>query len=242
MISIEHAEEIYSTLLVEDGAEERLEGIVDQIVESETAFVPTLVAYHNLQRANADPEGFLASVDMERINPVVRFFGHRSTADIITYGRRDRIARKMELITELTRRLYERGGMMLLGSDTDPAFTVAGQSLHDEIALLSAAGIDPYDVLFSGAGAAAAALHRSGEIGVIAAGARAELILVAGNPLEDLSALRRPLGVLMSGRYYDRAALDLLEHRGTRPMSAYETVGWLLWQQVTNGMACRAAA
>ncbi len=235
MASIEHAEEIYSILMTEDGAEARLDGIVDQIVASQTAFTPTLVAYHNLQLANADPEGFLASINMERINPVVRFFGHRSTADIIAYGKPERIARKMRLMTELTRRLYERGAVMLLGSDTGPAFTIAGRSLHDEIALLSAAGIDPYAILYSGTGAAAAALHRSDEIGVVAPGARAELILVAGNPLDDLSTLRRPRGVLMNGRYYDRAALDILEQRGTVTMSTYATIGWLLWHQITGG-------
>ncbi len=238
--SIEHAEEIYSTLLVEDGAESHLDGIVDQIVASQTAFTPTLVAYHNLQLANADPEGFLAAVDMARINPVVRFFGHRSTADIIAHGKPERIARKMRLMTELTRRLYERGGVILLGSDTGPAFTIAGRSFHDEIALLSAAGVDPYAILYSATAAAAATLHQSGEIGVIAPDARAELILVAGNPLEDLSTLRRPRGVLMNGRFYDRAALDLLEQRGTKTMSVYATIGWLLWHQLTGGACCAA--
>lgn len=238
MISIEHAEEIYSTLLVEDGAEGRLEGIADQIAASGTAFTPTLVAYRNLQLANADPDGFLASVDTARINPVVRFFGHRSTADMIAHGKPERMSRKMRLMTALTRRLYERGAAVLLGSDTGPAFTVAGRSLHDEIDLLSAAGIDPYAILYSGTGAAAEALHRSGEIGVIAPGARAEFILVAGSPLDDLSTLRRPRGVLMNGRYYDRAALDLLERSGTNTMSTYRTIGWLLWHQLTGGANC----
>lgn len=238
LTSIEHAEEIYGTLLVEDGAEARLDGIVDQIVASQTAFTPTLVAYHNLQLANADPEGFLAAVDMARINPVVRFFGHRSTTDIIAHGKPERIARKMRLMTELTRRLYERGGVMLLGSDTGPAFTVAGRSFHDEIELLSGAGIDPYAILYSATGAAATVLHRSGEIGVVAPDARAELILVAGNPLDDLSTLRRPRGVLMNGRYFDRLALDLLEQRGTSTTSVYATIGWLLWHQLTGGASC----
>jgi imidazolonepropionase-like amidohydrolase len=238
MISIEHAEEIYSALLKEDGTDARLDAIVDQLTGSRTALVPTLIAYRNLQLANADPSTFLTSVDMARINPVVRFFGHRAISDIVTSGKPDRIARKMRLMTELTRRLYKRGGPVLLGTDTGPAFTVAGRSFHDEIALNAGAGIDAYALLFSATRAPAQALHQDGEIGVVAPGARAELILVAGDPLKDLSLLRRPRGVLMNGRFYDRAALDALAQSGTHVMSLYATMGWLLWHQATGGGSC----
>lgn len=241
MVSIEHAEEFYSVFMIEDGAEARLDGVVDQLTASNTAITPTLVAYRNLQLANADPNGFLASVDMDRINPVVQFFDHRAADDFIRNGKPDRIARKMRLMTELTRRMYDRGGAVLLGTDTGPAFTVAGRSLHDEIVLNADAGVGPYQILHSGTAAAAAALGMSGEIGVVAPGARAELVIVSGNPLEDLSTLRRPLGVIANGRHYDRAALDVLERAGANTSSAYATIGWLLWQQLTRGQQCAAA-
>lgn len=239
LVSIEHAEEIYSTLLTGDDADAQLDSIVEQIAASKTAMTPTLVAYRNLQRANADPEQFFASIDMDRINPVVQFFDHRAADDFIKNGKPDRIARKMRLMTDLTRRLYDRGANVLLGTDTGPAFTIAGASLHDEMALNADAGVDPYAILYSGTVASAAALNQSGEIGVIAPGARAELILVSGNPLADLSILRRPTGVLMNGHYYDRTALDELEKAGAKTSSAYATIGWLLWQQLTRGEVCR---
>lgn len=239
LASIEHAEEIYSTQLTDEGAGARIESIAEQIAVSKTAITPTLVAYRNLQRANADPEKFFQSVDMNRINPVVRFFDHRAAGDFIRNGKPDRIERKMGLMTELTRRIYDRGGVVLLGTDTGPAFTVAGRSLHDEIALNVEAGVDPYAILYSGTVAAATILNMSGEIGVIAPGARAELILVSGNPLADLSTMRRPAGVLMNGRYFNREALDAMQERGAQTSTAYATMGWLLWQQLTNGEVCR---
>lgn len=238
MASIEHAEEFYSVLMNGDDSEARIDATIELLFATDQAVTPTLIAYANLQRANADPDGFIASVDMARINPVIQFFDHRQTADIIQYGRRDRIARKLGIMTEFTRRLYERGAPVLLGTDTGPAFTVAGASLHDEIALNAEAGVDPYAIIYSGTVAAAAALHRSGEIGVVAPGATAELILVAGNPLEDLNAMRHPRGVVMNGRYYDRASLDILEARGAGATNAYATIGWLLWQQLTRGEIC----
>lgn len=44
--------------------------------------------------------------------------------------------------------------------------------------------------------------------GVVAAGARADLILVEGDPLTDLDVPRRPVYVMVNGHLRDRAALQ----------------------------------
>lgn len=48
------------------------------------------------------------------------------------------------------------------------------------------------EVLRSATSTAAELLREAGELGVVAAGARADLLVVEGNPLEDLSVLARP--------------------------------------------------
>jgi imidazolonepropionase-like amidohydrolase len=45
---------------------------------------------------------------------------------------------------------------------------------------------------------------------VIAPGYRADLLLVADNPLENPAALRTPLGVMSGGRWHDAAALKAM--------------------------------
>ena len=49
--------------------------------------------------------------------------------------------------------------------------------------------------------------------GTIEVGARADLVLVDRNPLDDLSVLRVPRGVMAAGRWFDRAELDRLVPR-----------------------------
>jgi imidazolonepropionase-like amidohydrolase len=51
-------------------------------------------------------------------------------------------------------------------------------------------------------------LGGGGEFGTIAVGKRADLVLLDGNPLDDLEALRAPAGVLLRGSWLPRAALD----------------------------------
>jgi len=61
-------------------------------------------------------------------------------------------------------------------------------------------GIDA--VLRSATSSAAEALERVGELGVIAQGALADLLVVEGVPSEDLSCLRKPRLVVTNGRFF----------------------------------------
>jgi imidazolonepropionase-like amidohydrolase len=56
----------------------------------------------------------------------------------------------------------------------------------------------------------AAFLGKTKEFGTIAVGQRADLLLVAGNPLDNLEALKRPMGVMVRGRWLPRERLDEL--------------------------------
>jgi len=232
IVSVEHAEDIYHGALDGSNDQDRIVEVADQFAQSGVPLVPTLMAYRNLQRANADMEGFLASVDMERINPVVRFFGDRAISGYDTYPHSDRMARKMDAMTALVARLYEIDGPIVLGTDTAPAYTMAGETVHDEIDMLINAGVNPYSILRSATSYAAEVLNLSTEIGQIAPGLRAELILIDGDPIADISLLRHPTAVFRAGRYYDREALDILENSGRSTMSTYATIGWLLWHEI----------
>jgi imidazolonepropionase-like amidohydrolase len=53
-------------------------------------------------------------------------------------------------------------------------------------------------------------LGRLSEVGTVETGKRADLLLVEGDPLADLSRLRRPAGIVLGGRWLPRAELDRL--------------------------------
>ena len=58
-----------------------------------------------------------------------------------------------------------------------------------------------YDAIRTATVDAAEFLREPGEFGVVRAGARADLLLVAGNPLEDLRRLTSPSAVMVRGRW-----------------------------------------
>jgi imidazolonepropionase-like amidohydrolase len=108
---------------------------------------------------------------------------------------------------DVVRALREAGAGLLIGTDATQPFLYPGFSLHDELAFHRDAGIPVRDVLRIDTLDAARFLHLEKEFGVIAAGARADLLLLDKDPEADLESLRSPAGVMAAGRWYDAAAL-----------------------------------
>jgi imidazolonepropionase-like amidohydrolase len=98
-------------------------------------------------------------------------------------------------------RLHRAGVPMITGSDFQQGL-FPGPSLHREIDLLGRAGIPPADVLRAATINPARLLSGSDdpEFGIIRIGKRADLVLVEGNPLNDLTALHEIRGVIVRGR------------------------------------------
>ena len=105
--------------------------------------------------------------------------------------------------------LHRNGVPIMAGTDAMGMPLVApGSSLHRELQLLSASGLSPYEVIRSATVVPATFLGKTKEFGTITVGQRADLLLVAGNPLENLVVLKRPSGVMVRGRWLPRQELD----------------------------------
>lgn len=104
----------------------------------------------------------------------------------------------------LIRELQQAGAGLLLGSDAPQVMNVPGFSIHEELDYMVAAGLTPFDALSSGTRNVAAFFGRRDE-GQVSVGFVANLVLLAGNPLQDINATRQVLGVMRAGRWYDAA-------------------------------------
>ncbi len=100
----------------------------------------------------------------------------------------------------MVKALHEAGAKLLSGTDAGTNVTAAGTGLHDELAELVVAGLSPYAALKTATLNAAEFLGKSDQIGSIAVGKRADLILLQANPLEDIHALAAIRGVMLRGK------------------------------------------
>lgn len=117
----------------------------------------------------------------------------------------------------LLARLHAAGVGVLAGTDVGACpFGVPGFSLQDELVRLVDAGLSPDDALRAATIEPARLLGRGAADGTIARGARADLVLLDGNPLEDIKNVRRIRAVVLAGRLLDRAELDGILERVRR--------------------------
>jgi hypothetical protein len=109
------------------------------------------------------------------------------------------------------RPMADAGVMMLTGTDLGTPLTYPGYGLHDELRLLvSEGGLTPAQALRAATFAPAQHLGLEKEAGIIAAGARADLVLLNANPLTSIANISRINTVFLNGRMFDRATLDLM--------------------------------
>jgi imidazolonepropionase-like amidohydrolase len=89
---------------------------------------------------------------------------------------------------------------------------VAGTSLHKELAHLVELGMTPWEALAAATVHTAECFGKADEFGSIQAGYRADLLVLAGNPLDDITQLREIETVVVKGvPYGQQELLDMLD-------------------------------
>jgi imidazolonepropionase-like amidohydrolase len=104
--------------------------------------------------------------------------------------------------------LNRGGAHLLLGTDAVKPSVIPGFSLHDELEFFVAAGMTPYEAIRAGTSDAAIFLHQEKELGTVATGHRADLLLVDANPLEDVKNVSKRAGVMVNGHWLTEAELQ----------------------------------
>jgi len=94
---------------------------------------------------------------------------------------------------------------VLAGSDAPNPGTAHGASMHEELELLIESGLTPTEALAAATSAPAVAFHLA-DRGRIAAGKRADLLLVQGDPTVDIRDSRNIVSVWKLGVEVERAA------------------------------------
>lgn len=104
-------------------------------------------------------------------------------------------------LLKMIKKLFDAGVQLVPGTDA-----MAGFTLHRELELYAKAGIPNAEVLkIATSGAARVAGQK--EVGVIAEGMRTDMILIDGNPLQNISDIRRVALVIKGNRAYEPAKL-----------------------------------
>lgn len=151
--------------------------------------------------------GFLAAPETAYLSPADLQAWRRSGYA----GKSARLEAKLAFLRKLAKAMADAGVELLSGTDA-PSIPglLPGYSLHDNLAELERSGLSRYQVLSTATRAPGTFISRTKggvQFGQIITGYRADLILTEQNPLDGLSTLRSPLGVMAEGRWRDKQAL-----------------------------------
>jgi hypothetical protein len=169
---------------------------------------PTAAIFQEmLVHVSGNPSPTMADI-IDHMPPSVMRADYNAEFDI-----RDRVdtwARSAERQAEMIKALHDFGIQIVPGTDDIPAFT-----LHRELELYVEAGIPESEVLKIATLDSARITGVDGEKGSIEVGKDSDLVLVDGNPLNDINAVRNAVLVMKGDTLYRPE--DLFKAIGVRP-------------------------
>ena len=184
-------------------------GLVQQLAAHHTFMVPTRVVMESGASA-AEVQVLLARPEQRWVPPSARALSRPGPDDAEEL---DRHRRRLALYDRVLRALAAAGVPIAAGTDPGNPLVIPGVSLHHELELLVGAGLSPLAALQAATRRGAELLGHPAELGGIAAGMRADLVLLDANPLIDIHNTQRIAGVMARGRYRTRSELDAMRER-----------------------------
>jgi imidazolonepropionase-like amidohydrolase len=119
-----------------------------------------------------------------------------------------RIRTSLAFQRKLVKALQDANVPLMSGTDASDVGPIAGFGIHDELQELVNDGLTPFQALQTATVNPARYFGRTAEFGTIERGKRADLVLLDGNPFTDIGKTRAIAGVIVRGRWLERAELD----------------------------------
>ncbi|HEV2705014.1 MAG TPA: amidohydrolase family protein, partial [Pyrinomonadaceae bacterium] len=180
---------------------ERVRAFIKLLKDRKVVVDPTVSVFEGMftDRPGKMSASYAAVAD--RLPPQVRR-GFLAGGLPVPEGKDERYRESAKALLRMVKMLYDAGIPIVAGTDALPGF-----ALHRELELYAEAGIPAAEVLRLATLGAARVMKRDGELGSVAPGKLADLILVEGNPAERISDIRRVSLVVKDGHVYETAAL-----------------------------------
>lgn len=201
----------------------RIPQLVAKFVESRAWLCPTLQLLENMSSTATEFQAIRKEPGMRYAAPENRNDWDRVETGLTSkQGDPAVLKDAYKLALRSIAAMHDAGARLVAGTDTPNPFLVPGCSLHQELRQLVDAGLTPYDALKAATHDAAEFVDALDDWGTVAVGRRADLILVTGDPLEDVAHAANLTGVMLRGRWHPQAELqEKLDKLATK----YETNG-----------------
>jgi imidazolonepropionase-like amidohydrolase len=203
-----------------------MQQMIDLMLAHEVYYDANLQMYGGINERRAHPSEMLWTDEAKYFTPYAQGLLEERGPAQPESDAEEFTQRELEL-----KSLYDAGGAHLLVVGTDePVYTnlLPGFAYHRELLAMTYAGIPPAAVLKAATINGANALGVGSQLGSIEAGKLADLVVVGGNPLDDIKEARNVRIVVKDGVAYDPAELLLSAEGKIGPVDPKDHADWEL--------------
>jgi imidazolonepropionase-like amidohydrolase len=199
--------EMFGVNLAGRADEGRIPALVQATRAAGTWQVPTEILLVNWLSDEA-PQAMAKWPEMKYVEPgILAKWIAQKEGTVAKYPHADR-QKLLAVRRKLIKALHDGGVPFALGSDAPQTWNVPGFSAHRELGAIVAAGLTPYQALKSGTANVGVYFGTQSTVGTVAAGKRADLILLEANPLTNIANSSRIAGVMVNGQWLSKADID----------------------------------
>ncbi|MGE3599492.1 MAG: amidohydrolase family protein [Dehalococcoidia bacterium] len=122
-------------------------------------------------------------------------------------GLREDERRSLEISMANLRAAVKANVKIAMGTDAGNSGVLHGATVVREMEMMNEAGMTPMQVIVAATRTAADVIGQGATLGTVEAGKRADLIVVDGNPLEDIALINNVERVILNGQMIDPSTL-----------------------------------
>lgn len=187
----------------------KCQDLIALLVNRRVVVDPTLVVFRNMIYLN-DLEEIHKHPDLARVpKRMLRYWESYRLGRALKPDTRESRLREILKYQELTGMLHRAVVTLLVGTDTPEPYVVPGFSIHQELEMLVESGLSPSAALQAATFNNAQILNQAENLGSIAVGKRADLVVLTADPTQDIHNTRAIDFVVRGGRVLKPA--DLLK-------------------------------
>lgn len=228
--SLEHVEDIFQGPLNYQQDQQKLDEAIVKLKMLNAPITPTLNIFWQLTEISAKKQTFIDSLPEDYISPIIALEAKHnqvkrwlnSPVEMVEHNQKTLV-----FLQEITRQLHQAELVLLVGSDSGELLSPHGLATHKEMELMQQAGLPTIAVLRAATINAAKALGKEAELGQVAVGYNADVILSEHNPLENLITLQNPDAVVKRGRLFSKAELQQLREKAIDERSFWQEMNTL---------------
>ncbi len=196
--------------------EEKFAPLIKLLVEKKVAIIPTMITWFRVASARRasyarEDATYAGREELRYVPEGVRHLWQTSAIyETKSAGDAERFRIGYAKMSRFLKKFHDAGGLLLAGSAS--SVMVPGASIHREMEMLVDLGLSPRQVIEIATRRNAEFLRKGTELGTIAAGKLADIIIVERNPYENISNIRRVVLVMKDGKIIE------LSYRADFPM------------------------